>query len=93
MRHLLNLIKRELGSAPGQYLWLIIMGMVFLTLLSVFQGQRTVTILLVIGFSFVYMTWGLIHHGRSRTLHLKNVLEYIIIGFTFCFIILLLLGK
>jgi hypothetical protein len=42
-------------------------------------------------FCSFYIIWGITHHAKSQTLHLKNMIEYILIAFTILFIVRLIL--
>lgn len=63
-----------------EYLLLATAGVFFIFLLSLFKGDRTNQFIIMLFFSVVYVGWGIIHHIRHKTLHLKIVLEYILIG-------------
>lgn len=72
---------------------LFLMGsLVFLVFLSIFKGQKLAVFFAVCGFVLFYLSWAAYHHHRSSSLTLKNMLEYVLIGFTvLVFIIIFLL--
>ncbi len=63
------------------YLVLISFSVFFLMFLKMFQGEKLVSFLVLLTFVSFYILWGIVHHMREKTLHLKNVIEYILIGF------------
>lgn len=69
------------------YLSFLTMGVFFLIFLNVFKGRHTMQFFILAAFIFFYIYWGAYHHIRDKTLHLKVMLEYILIGI----IVLLLL--
>lgn len=81
MQLLLNHIKSEVRLHLFDYLVLITTSCLFLVLLTIVSNSRLYVFLITLGYSILYIIWGTYHHARKRDLHLKNVLEYIIIGF------------
>ncbi|OGK18572.1 hypothetical protein A3G67_01865 [Candidatus Roizmanbacteria bacterium RIFCSPLOWO2_12_FULL_40_12] len=79
-------MKKKTGAFLD-YLVLITCSVFFLLFLRAFQGEKLVSFLVLLSFVSFYIIWGFLHHRREQTLHLKNVLEYILIGF--CILILL----
>jgi hypothetical protein len=79
--HMRKAIKSELGTHYVDYLVLITATVFFLLFLKFFQGERNASYLTVLAFSAFYIIWGMVHHIRDDSVHLKNVLEYILIGF------------
>lgn len=69
------------------YLVLVTASVFFLLFLRTFQGEKLISFLILLTFVSFYILWGILHHVREKNLHLKNVLEYILIGF--CILILL----
>lgn len=63
------------------YTVLLVFSAVFLMFLKMFQGEKLASFLVLLSFVSFYILWGIVHHMREKTLHLKNVLEYILIGF------------
>lgn len=87
MKHLLKPIHKELGKHTFDYLILITAGIFFLISLSVFKGERLIEFIILFSFTALYITWGIYHHIIDDTLHLKTVIEYILIGFTILFLL------
>ncbi len=81
MKHLKLALKSELASNSIDYLVLITATIFFLMFLKFFQGERFASYVVVLTFASFYIIWGVIHHIRDDTIHLKNVLEYILISF------------
>jgi len=63
-----------------QYLLLAVMAIFFLLLLRMTAGDRLAQSLIIFLFAVFYMLWGVLHHIHDKSLHLKVVLEYILIG-------------
>lgn len=91
MKHLLNQIKKEIKKDFFDYLVLITGGVFFLIFLRAFSDQRLSMFIVIMIFCFFYICWGIYHHSVNKILHLKNVVEYILIGFIMLFISILLL--
>ena len=80
-------LKKELKNHLFDYLLLITAGTFFLILLSIFRGQRVVEFIVLVSFAFFYIIWGVYHHIVNKTLHLKAVVEYILIAFIIIFLL------
>lgn len=78
--HVHKAIKAEFSEHFIDYLALVTGTAFFLMFLSFFQGQRFMSYITVVVFACFYCVWGVWHHMREDTLHLKNVLEYILIS-------------
>jgi len=52
----------------------------YLIFLSLFKGEHSKQLIVSFFFIAYYIMWGIIHHTRDQSLHLKVVLEYILIG-------------
>lgn len=59
--------------------------------LQTFSANRILMFITLVGFSSFYILWGITHHAKNQTLHLKNMLEYILIAFTILFIVKLIM--
>ncbi len=81
MKHMKKALKSELGTHHIDYLVLITATIFFLLFLKFFQGERNASFITVQSFTAFYIVWGLAHHMRDDSVHLKNVLEYILISF------------
>jgi len=80
-------LKKELKNHLFDYLLLITAGIFFLILLNIFRGQRMIEFIILISFAFFYIIWGVYHHIINETLHLKTVVEYILIAFIIIFLL------
>ncbi len=69
------------------YLILITGSVFFLLFLKGFQGEKLISFFVLATFVSFYVIWGIFHHLRDKSLHLKNVIEYILFGF--CILLLL----
>jgi len=45
-----------------------------------FAGNRDMQFVTLVGFSFVYCLYGILHHGFTHDLTIKIVVEYILIA-------------
>ena len=79
--HIRKALKSEFGTHYVDYLILITATVFFLLFLKFFQGERNASYLTVLTFGAFYIVWGIVHHLRDESIHLKNVLEYILISF------------
>lgn len=82
MKHLVIHILSELKKHTLDYLLLITSGVFFLISLNIFRGEKSYEFMIILIFVSFYIIWGIYHHIGQNSLHLKNVLEYILIGFT-----------
>ena len=80
-------LKKELKNHFFDYLLLITAGIFFLILLNIFRGQGVIEFIVLVSFAFFYIIWGVYHHIINETLHLKTVIEYILIAFIIIFLL------
>jgi hypothetical protein len=80
-------LNKELKNHLYDYLLLITAGIFFLILLNIFHGERMIEFIILISFAFFYIIWGIFHHIINETLHLKTVVEYILIAFIIIFLL------
>ena len=73
------------------YLLFLTAGIFLVIALNVFRGEKLIEFVLLLGFSAFYILWGIFHHAFDKSLHIKVVLEYIILGFLAVFLIKLVL--
>lgn len=78
--HMRKALEAELGTHYVDYLVLSTGTVFFLIFLKFFQGEKFASYLTVLTFSSFYVVWGIAHHLRDESIHLKNVLEYILIS-------------
>lgn len=87
MKHFIKHLERELKKHLFDYLLLFTSGIFFLIALNVFKGERLMQFIILFAFTSLYILWGIYHHIIDDTLHLKTVIEYILIGFTVIFLL------
>ena len=86
-KHFYLNLKKEFKNHLFDYLLLITAGIFFLILLNIFRGERMVEFFILLSFAFFYIIWGVYHHIINETLHLKTVVEYILIAFIIIFLL------
>ena len=91
MEQLFKQYTKEFKKNAFDYLTLITSGCLFLILLKFNQGNKMYSFIIALAFCFTYIIWGIWHHYKLGNLHLKNVVEYILIGFTFLFLLKIIL--
>jgi len=84
-KHIAGHVRKELETHTFDYLLLITGGVFFLFLANYFKGERYMEFIFVAFFALFYIIWGIYHHIMEETLHLKTVVEYILIAFTLIF--------
>lgn len=89
MNHFLTHLKKEVKRAPIDYLMLLTSGIFFLLFLQMFKGERMESLLVLFVFTCFYVGWGIVHHIHDRTLHIKNMVEYIVISFSVLLLLLM----
>lgn len=88
--HLIKHIQKEIKSHPFDYLLFFTACVFFILALNIFRGERLLEFIIVLAFVSFYIIWGIYHHIIENSLHLKVVLEYVLIGFTILFLIKIL---
>ncbi|MFA5136096.1 MAG: hypothetical protein WC489_01750 [Patescibacteria group bacterium] len=91
MKHFFTHAAREIQKNSFDYLILLSGGILFLLSLRLYQGNRMYSFVSVAAFCVLYILWGVHHHFKLRNLHLKNIVEYILIGFTFLYLVKIIL--
>ncbi len=91
MNTLIKHIRIEFKKHAFDYLLFITAGVVFLLGLNLFRGERLLEFIILLSFVCFYIIWGIYHHIIEDSLHLKIVLEYILIGFAILFLIKVLI--
>lgn len=86
-KHVTHHIRKEVGNHLFDYLLLATAGVFFLMALNIFRGERLLEFIFLTAFASFYIIWGIYHHIMEDTLHLKIVLEYILIAFTLIFML------
>ncbi len=91
MKEIAQYIRKEMKRHSFDYLLFGTAGVFFLLALNIFRGERLVEFIILMSFTSFYIIWGIYHHIIEDTVHLKIVLEYILIGFTVLFLLKILL--
>lgn len=86
MKKLTRLLSHEAQKHLFDYLILITAGIFFLLGISLFKGERFMEFIILVAFTSLYVVWGIYHHIIEGTLHLKTVIEYVLISFTILFL-------
>ncbi len=89
MHRSLRTIQKELQTHFFDYLLLCTGGVIFLLFLRLFQGYKTYSFIIICLFVGFYVFWGQYHHTKTKQVRLTHVVEYILIGFTVLFLLLL----
>lgn len=87
MSHLNTYLKKEFTKYSLDYLILFTSGVFFLAAVYLFKGERTTQFSVLLTFVSFYIIWGIYHHIIDDSLYLKTVVEYILIGFCFLFLL------
>lgn len=91
MKKFFRHIMREINVHKFDYLLFMTAGAFFIISLQIFRGERLLEFLVLLAFTSFYIIWGMYHHVVSNTVHLKNIIEYILIGFTIIFLVKLII--
>lgn len=91
MQHLIKHLQHELRTHTFDYLLLFTAGVMFLLALEVFKGHRFLEFIILIAFASFYIIWGMYHHILDQSFHLKNIIEYVFIGFIIIFLVRILI--
>jgi len=89
MYHIIQSAHKEIKKHLFDYLLLFTGGMIFLLFLQLFEGYRTYSFIIVCLFVGFYIFWGQYHHTKTKQIRLSHIVEYIFIGFTVLFLLLL----
>ncbi len=87
MKKIFIYLKKEFNKNLFDYLFLITAGIFFLISVNLLRGERLLQFLVLLAFVAFYIVWGIYHHIAENSLHLKTVIEYILIGFTLIFLL------
>lgn len=90
MKKFTNHLRKEFENNLFDYLLLFSGGILFLVFLKTFSGQKMINFTLLLFFVSFYIIWAVYHHTSHKNVHLKIIVEYIIIGFSVVFIARLL---
>lgn len=87
VNHAIVHLKKEIKKHLFDYILLLTAGIFFLFAINLFKGERSLEFIVLFAFASFYILWGIYHHIIEETLHLKTVLEYILIAFTIIFLL------
>lgn len=91
MQQLIRHIKKEVWHKHlFDYLLMGTAAVFFVLGVRIFAGMRGMQIFMFLAFTMFYICWGIYHHIITRSLRLKVVLEYILIGSAIIFLALTL---
>lgn len=91
MQHFFRHLSKEIRKNLFDYLLLITAGVFFIAALNIFRGEKIMEFIILLIFVSFYIVWGVYHQIAESGLHLRVVLEYILIGFTFIFLLKLVI--
>jgi hypothetical protein len=91
MTHFLHTLHKEVKKHAFDYLLLFTGGIIFLLFLRLFNGYRSYSFMIICLFVGYYIYWGQYHHTRTKQVRLTHIVEYILIGFTVLFLLMLLI--
>ena len=82
-------VKNEVwNNHVFDYLLLATAAVFFVLSMKLFAGERNVQTLLVISFAGFYIIWGMYHHIVTKTMRIKIMLEYVLVGVAVLFFLL-----
>jgi hypothetical protein len=91
MKHVIRHIRHETWERHMfDYLLLAVAALFFVLAFRLFSGERTIQFFLLLSFTLFYVSWGMYHHILTKTMRLKVLLEYVLVGFAVLFLALTL---
>lgn len=84
-------LVKEVKKNLFDYLLLVTAGVFFVGAVNIFRGERLSEFFILTIFISFYIIWGIYHHIKETGLHLKIVVEYILIGFILIFLLKLVI--
>lgn len=85
-----HLIK-EMSTHMFDYILFLTAGAFFIISLQIFKGERLLEFVILLAFTSFYIIWGMYHHIIDNSVHLKSIIEYVLIGFTIIFLVKILI--
>lgn len=79
-RSAIHKVQEDIQAHVFEYLLLITSSGLYVTFLAIFKAQPRKQFTVTALFVLYYVVWGVIHHSRDQSLHLKIIMEYIAIG-------------
>lgn len=74
------MMKKELRTHWSYYLFLLVVFLSAMILTGLFVSNYQMQMIIVIGVTVFYIMMSLIHHKIEHDLHLKIILEYVMMG-------------
>lgn len=87
MNHFIKHIVREIRTHTIDYIILFSTGIALIIAIQTSSGNKTLAFVYFLIFATGYILWGLFHHYKLRSLHLKNIVEYILIVFILLYLL------
>ncbi len=87
MHHALVHLRKELKKNLFDYLLLFSAGIFFLITADLYKGERLIEFFVLVSYALFYIVWSIYHHIVDNSLHLKTVIEYILMAFTIIFLL------
>ncbi len=91
MKHLIYHIRKEVWHTHlFDYLLMFTAAVFFILGVRVFAGMHGMQMFMFVAFTCFYICWGIYHHIITKTLRLRVILEYVLIGASIVFLALTL---
>ncbi len=91
MKKFFKHIIKEIQMHKFDYILFLTAGAFFIISLQIFKGERLLEFMILLAFTSFYIIWGMYHHVVENTVQLKNIIEYVLIGFTIIFLVKLII--
>ena len=91
MKKFFKHIAKEIKAHSFDYVLFLTAGTFFIISLQIFNGERLIEFIILLAFTSFYIIWGMYHHIIDNSVHLKSIIEYILIGFTIIFLVKMLI--
>jgi hypothetical protein len=91
MKKFFKHIIKEIQMHTFDYILFLTAGAFFIISLQIFKGERLLEFMILLAFTSFYIIWGMYHHVVENTVQLKNIIEYVLIGFIIIFLVKLII--
>ncbi|HLC94121.1 MAG TPA: hypothetical protein VJH96_00960 [Patescibacteria group bacterium] len=85
--HFIHHLEEEFKKNLFHYLLLFTVGIFFILILTLTRENNLQQFIVMALFVAFYIGWGIVHHLIEKTLYFKIVVEYILIGAVFLFLL------
>lgn len=93
MKHLIHHVRKEIWhNHLFDYLLIATGAILFILGVRVLSGMPGAQAFLFVAFTVFYICWGIYHHIVTKTMRLKVMLEYLLIGSSIIFLALTLIN-